>query len=123
MQKRYLPPTRKSILMNGAVKPFGPHQRLACSGSVHAFHTRSRGASNTRAITSSLVFAFPFPWFFVLLGILLPPGFSGLGLLRSFLDVFGQPVEPVLPKDAVPREPSERCAQRRRVDLAPVDTA
>src|SRR5438445_9564937 len=116
MQKRYLPPTRKSILMTGAVKPFGPHQRLVRSGSVHAFHTRSRGASNTRAITSSLAFAFPFVCFFVVLpGIFLPPDFSGLGLLRSFLHVLGQPVEAVLPEDTVPCEPAERRAQRRRV--------
>src|SRR6267143_7274730 len=107
MQKRYFPPMRKSILMNGAVNPFGPHQRFACSGSVHAFHTRSLGASNVRAITSSPVFAFPLTSFVVLPGILFPPGHSGLGLLRSPLDVLGQPVEPVLPEDAVPREPAE----------------
>src|SRR6266545_7870617 len=102
MQKRYLPPTRKSVLQTGAVKPFGPHQRLACSGSVHAFHTRSRGASNTRVITSSFVFAVPFVCFLVLLGIPFPPNRSGLGLLRSLLDVLGQPVEAVLPEDSVP---------------------
>src|SRR5437879_13250172 len=55
MQKRYLPPTRRSILMNGAVKPSGPHHRFARSGSVHAFHTASRGASNTRTIVSSFL--------------------------------------------------------------------
>src|SRR5438093_1900171 len=56
MQKRYLPPTRRSILMKGAVKPSGPHHRFARSGSVHAFHTASRGASNTRTIVSSFLF-------------------------------------------------------------------
>src|SRR5437667_441869 len=56
MQKRYLPPTRRSILMKGAVNPSGPHHRFARSGSVHAFHTASRGASNTRTIVSSFLF-------------------------------------------------------------------
>src|SRR5207249_5545397 len=120
MPNRYLPPTRKSISMNGAVNPLGPHQRFACSGSVHAFHTRSRGASNVRAITSSLTFAFSLGCFLVLLGIVFPPGLSGLGFLCSLPQVLGQPVEPVLPEDAVPREPAERGTQRRRIDLDPV---
>src|SRR5512139_3819188 len=53
MQKRYFPPTRRSIREEGDVKPSGPHQRIKCLGSVHAFQTASRGASNTRLITSS----------------------------------------------------------------------
>src|SRR5260370_34235208 len=53
MQKRYLPPTRRSILQAGAVKRSGPHQRLRCSQFVHAFHTSSRGASKTRVMTIS----------------------------------------------------------------------
>src|SRR5215467_6732342 len=47
MQKRNFPPTRKSILQTGAVKPFGPHHCITYFGSVHAFHTNSRGASKT----------------------------------------------------------------------------
>src|SRR5258708_15962091 len=35
------------------VKPFGPHQRTRCSGSVQALKTKSRGASKTRVMTSS----------------------------------------------------------------------
>ncbi len=35
------------------MKPFGPHQCFMRSGSVNAFHTRSRGASNTREMTKS----------------------------------------------------------------------
>src|SRR4030095_3595776 len=53
MQTSDTPPTRKSILAIGQVKPVGPHQRLTCSGSVQAFHTRSTGASKTRLKTRS----------------------------------------------------------------------
>src|SRR3990172_8771511 len=50
---RYLPPTLKSILHTGAVKPFGPCQRIIRSGSDHAFQTSSRGASKMRSIISA----------------------------------------------------------------------
>src|SRR5260370_11689570 len=51
MQQRNFPPTRKSILQNGAVKPFGPHHCITYCGSVHAFQTNARGASKTLLIT------------------------------------------------------------------------
>src|SRR5579864_7571092 len=51
MQQRSFPPTRKSILQTGEVKPFGPHHRMMYFGSVHAFQTNSRGASKTLVIT------------------------------------------------------------------------
>src|SRR6201992_3338195 len=51
MQQRNFPPTRKSILQTGAVKPFGPHHCITYFGSVHAFHTNSRGASKILVIT------------------------------------------------------------------------
>src|SRR6202042_982728 len=51
MQQRSFPPTRKSILQTGAVKPFGPHHCMMYFGSVHAFQTNSRGASKTRVTT------------------------------------------------------------------------
>src|SRR5664279_2249871 len=51
MQQRNFPPTRKSILQTGAVNPFGPHHCITYFGSVHAFHTNSRGASNTLVTT------------------------------------------------------------------------
>jgi hypothetical protein len=41
------------FLITGAVKSFGPHQRLMCSGSVQASHTRSTGGSKIRSITNS----------------------------------------------------------------------
>src|SRR5579864_5759751 len=47
MQRIDFPPTRKSILQTGEVKPFGPHHCITYCGSVHAFQTNSRGASKT----------------------------------------------------------------------------
>src|SRR5690242_16836051 len=51
MQQRNFPPTRKSILQTGEVKPFGPHHCITYFGSVHAFHTNSRGASKILVMT------------------------------------------------------------------------
>src|SRR5260370_11382040 len=51
MQQRNFPPTRKSILQNGAVKPFGPHHCITYCGSVHAFQTNAPGAAKTLVIT------------------------------------------------------------------------
>src|SRR5579863_2397860 len=51
MQQRSFPPTRKSILQTGEVKPFGPHHCMMYFGSVHAFQTNSRGASKIRVTT------------------------------------------------------------------------
>src|SRR5438067_4623970 len=51
MQQRNFPPTRKSISQKGAVKPFGPHHCITYFGSVHAFHTNSRGASKILVTT------------------------------------------------------------------------
>src|SRR6202158_4184915 len=72
MQRRDFPPTRKSILQTGAVKPFGPHHCITYFGSVHAFQTNSRGASKTlvttiRSISCTVLFllaALPFFHFF-----------------------------------------------------------
>src|SRR5260370_33174130 len=51
MQQRNFPPTRKSILQKGVVKPFGPHHCITYFGSVDAFQTNSRGASKTLVTT------------------------------------------------------------------------
>src|SRR6202790_5466071 len=51
MQQRNFPPTRKSILQKGAVKPFGPHHCITYLGAVHAFQTNSCGASKTLVTT------------------------------------------------------------------------
>src|ERR1700753_3105238 len=63
MQYRNLPPTRKSILQTGAVKPLGPHHCMTYFGSVHAFQTSSRGASKIlvtiiRSVSSTMRFVF-----------------------------------------------------------------
>jgi hypothetical protein len=39
------------------VEPFGPHHSLMRSGWVKHFHTSSRGASNMRVMTKSLLCA------------------------------------------------------------------
>src|SRR6202167_394362 len=51
MQQRNFPPTRKSILQTGQVKPFGPHHCITYFGSVHALQTNSRGASKILVTT------------------------------------------------------------------------
>src|SRR5580693_5866178 len=51
MQQRNFPPTRKSMLQTGAVKPFGPHHCITYFGSVQAFQTNARGASKILVIT------------------------------------------------------------------------
>src|ERR1700741_540476 len=66
MQQRNFPPTRKSILQTGAVKPFGPHHCITYFGSVHAFQTNSRGASNTLVTTIRSV---SFTVLFVIFGL------------------------------------------------------
>ena len=53
MTKRHTPPGFTSMLWVVVVKPLGPHQRTTCSGSVHTFHTSSRGAAKTRVAAIS----------------------------------------------------------------------
>src|SRR5882762_7057078 len=53
MTKRQTPPAFTSILRVVVVKPFGPHHLPMCSGSVHTFHTSSRGASKMRVAAIS----------------------------------------------------------------------
>src|SRR3982074_1003318 len=48
MTKRQTPSAFTSILWVVVGKTFGPHQCAMWSGSVHTFHTSSRGASKTR---------------------------------------------------------------------------
>src|ERR1700748_2526722 len=88
IQKRDFPPTRKSILQTGAVKPFGPHHCITYFGSVHAFQTNSRGASNTLVTT---IRSISFTVLFVISG------------LRSFhfLHNYFQLVETLFPEPAI----------------------
>src|SRR5579872_5103101 len=51
MQQRNFPPTRKSISLKSAVKPFAPHHCITYFGFVHASQTNARGASKTLVTT------------------------------------------------------------------------
>src|SRR6267378_2874011 len=109
---RHVPPGRTSIFSTTVEYFLGPHQRGISFRFVHAFHTSSRGASKTCVLTSSR--------FDVLSGLPIVGMFSFLlsSFLAGFLQVFGQSSETVLPQDAVARQPTERRAERRSVDLA-----
>src|SRR5262245_45873476 len=48
-----MPPGLRSSVTETTSKPFGPHHWPNCSTSVHAFHTRSRGALNVRLMKNS----------------------------------------------------------------------
>src|SRR5579863_4855782 len=92
MQKRDFPPTRKSILQTGAVKPFGPHHCMTYLGSVHAFQTNSRGASKTRVTT---IRSISLTVLFVISGLLF------LHLIYDYI----QFVEAVFPESAIAKRP------------------
>src|ERR1700741_5299052 len=53
IQFKYLPPTLASILLEGQVKPLGPHHFLKYSGSVNANHTTLFGRLKTLCIITS----------------------------------------------------------------------
>src|SRR5262245_48616090 len=119
MQKRYLPPTRRSILQAGDVKSFGPHQRIIRSGSVHAFHTNSRGASKTRVMTISLSAVFVE----LLIGsaMLFLLGFRLSVLRLAFLQlaqILVQTVEAFFPVTAIAPNPVRDLLERPRRDPA-----
>src|SRR6202789_1519130 len=92
MHKRDFPPTRKSILHTGAVNPFGPHHCITYLGSVHAFHTSSRGASKTLVI---VIRSTSFTVFFVISSLLF------LHLLYNHI----QFVEALFPESAIVNRP------------------
>src|SRR5690348_11881282 len=74
----------------------GPHQRWSCSASVQAANTSSRGASNTSTILTLTIFA--------------------MTVLLSQMVV--QSLEPLLPEDAVLRDPGFRSLERFGVQPA-----
>src|SRR5579862_3815945 len=92
MQQRSFPPTRKSILQTGAVKPFGPHHCMMYFGSVHAFQTNSRGASKILVTT---IRSISLAVFFVI---------SDLLFLHLIYDRF-QFVEALFPESAIANRP------------------
>src|ERR1700734_55139 len=96
MQQRNFPPTRKSILQKGAVKPFGPHHCITYFGSVHAFQTSSRGASKTLVTT---IRSISLTVFFVI---------SDLLILHLIYDHFLF-VEALFPESTIAKRPVTNC--------------
>src|ERR1700751_965379 len=105
MQQRNCPPTRKSILQTGEVKPFGPHRCITYFGSVHAFQTNSRGASKTLVTTIRFV---SFTVLFVI---------SDLLFLHLLYNCF-QFVETLFPDPPIADRPVADCLDRLRPERA-----
>src|SRR6202042_2000242 len=99
MQKRDFPPTRKSILQTGAVKPFGPHHCITYFGSVHALQTNSRGASKTLVTT---ILSVSFTVLFVISDLIF------LHLIHNYI----QFVETLFPESAIADRPIADCLNR-----------
>src|SRR6202453_3768556 len=104
MQKRDFPPTRKSILQTGEVKPFGPHHCITYFGSVHAFQTNSRGASKILVTT---IRSISFTVFLVISRLL----FLYLIFLHLIYNYF-QFVEALFPESAIVKRPVADCFNR-----------
>src|SRR5258706_6355727 len=89
------PPGRTSISHAMVVKPCGPHQRAASTGSTQASKTRRRGAAKTRVMTSSSLFAaMRFP------------------LLLDLAQIVVEAIEAGVPELAVQPEPVDRALER-----------
>src|ERR1700726_1742322 len=99
MQQRNFPPTRKSILQKGVVKPFGPHHCITYFGSVHAFQTNARGASNTLVTTIRSV---SLTVFFVISDLLF------FHLIHNHIQL----VETLFPESAIANRPVAACLYR-----------
>src|SRR6202167_635450 len=99
MQQRNFPPTRKSILQKGAVKPFGPHHCITYFGSVHAFHTNSRGASKTLVTTIRSV---------ALTVVLAISDLRFFHLIHNYIQL----VETLFPESAIISRPVADCLYR-----------
>src|SRR5205807_7719931 len=93
-----VPPVRTSMetVDNGVVKPRGPNQRATCSGSVHASHTSSRGASKTRVIVNSRPMG----------------GVSAIAPLLDGAQVIVEPVEAALEELPVALQPAGGVLER-----------
>src|ERR1700733_6505135 len=99
MQQRNFPPTRKSILQTGAVKPLGPHHCITYFGFVHASQTNARGASKTLVITIRSV---SLAVFFVISDL------RFFNLIQNRI----QPVETLFPESAIANRPVADCLYR-----------
>src|ERR687894_412370 len=103
------PPTRRPISATVVSPRSPPHQRSTSSGSVHAFHTRCRGASNSRVMricssVGSVTVAFPLP--------VTPTSFL---LPLEVLEHRVHPVEPLRPYALVAPHPIVDGLERPRV--------
>src|SRR5580698_6456179 len=101
VQLRKFPPTRKSILQTGEVKPFGPPHCITYFGSVHAFQTNSRGASKILVTT---IRSISLTVFSVISGLLF------LHLIYNHI----QFVEALFPESAIANRPVADCLDRLR---------
>src|ERR1700676_5294261 len=101
MQQRNFPPTRKSILQTGAVKPFGPHHCITYFGFSSPLQTNSGGAAKTlvtpiRSISLTV---------FCVISDLL---FLFLHLIYNYF----QFVETLFPESAIANRPVADCLDR-----------
>ena len=109
MVARHLPPSLTSIetVDTGTSASLPPYQSAKRSGSVHSFHTCSRGASKTRVIV-------------------IPSAMLGFLLARSQARL--EAVEAALPEPTVLLQPFDGVPERRalaaaRAEAAPCDPA
>src|SRR5579872_839258 len=110
MQQRNFPPTRKSILQTGEVKPFGPHHCITYFGSVHAVQTNSRGASKILVTT---IRSISFIVLFAISGLL----FLYLIFLHLIYNYI-QFVETLFPESAIAKRPIADFFNRLRPQRA-----
>src|SRR6266576_6678620 len=103
---KMFPPGRASNSARGMPTPIGPHHFCTCSGRVNTSKTRSRGASKTRSMTSSLI------------GISVTSSLAGMSLLLhlQFLQVLVQTIEPLLPDVAIALDPLIDLFERARLE-------
>src|SRR5207302_4253877 len=109
MQKRKAPPGRASILYDGIVKPWGPHQPTRCSGSVQALNTTRGGASKKRETTSSRCADS--------VATLLAAAMFLL-LLFQLTQIVFQAIEALLPEAAIVLQPVGGVLERTRLEPA-----
>src|SRR5438874_330924 len=109
MTKRHTPPGRKSYALVVVEKPSGPHHCARCSGSIHAVHTSSRGASSTRVAMIDRGSCSRSRLFLALTLLL-------LGL--HYLQIILQAVEAFLPQPAIALEPGADVLEGVRLDAA-----
>src|SRR5581483_6481298 len=109
MWMRKTPPGRAPTSQTGFEKPCGPHHCARCFGSVQAFQTSSRGASNTR--TRSSCFAS------TLSLLALVTGMRFL-LFLQFAQIFVETIEALLPESSIFVDPFGDVFERAGLEVA-----